>query len=444
AKVDIEYLQSLFEHGLPAENQQCEHCFVVEPTSARGENCNKDHPQGVGKLTTVPCLATWQIIIPVDLRAIPYYVLIAIGTHTHVPPPPSVVQGEYVEDLKDVLRPMLTPGLTRSQFLNSRALHVYLDQHGYRSIEDLHVAFANKDRVSSIIKSEKLSTFPYGGGLQSVVYEWRTRHQTPEIAYIRQIISGVSGNIIVCFFDEQAKILMDQKTFQIDMSYKRLQGKWAEILIAVFHGPHSRMLTLGRIVTDTDSRDISFLGFCAFFKLVGERTQKIVQWQHLHKKGFYGTTLDMCSKQMKGFGLYLQTMDMQQRDWRWQLASCTRFCLAHFTRSINTAAPTSSHSEDSVWSRMRSLCQVETAEDYNALCNLLIQSEESVSVKNWALNKKSPVIAAGIARCCSLMTLDTWNTLETHTNAAEQAGMKGYRTGIRVSLLEAIQKYDSY
>ena len=39
------------------------------------------------------------------------------------------------------------------------------------------------------------------------------------------------------------------------------------------------------------------------------------------------------------------------------------------------------------------------------------------------------------------MSKDVWNKLESHTNAAEQAGMKGYRTGIRVALLDAIRKY---
>ena len=71
-----------------------------------------------------------------------------------------------------------------AQLLNSSALKAYLGQQGYRSVKDLHIAFANKDRVSSIIKREKLTRFPYGGGVQGVVYEWRTRHQSPETVRI--------------------------------------------------------------------------------------------------------------------------------------------------------------------------------------------------------------------------------------------------------------------
>lgn len=67
-----------------------------------------------------------------------------------------------------------------AQFLNSPALDAFLKNQGYRSVEDLHLAFANKDRISAIIKRERLIKFPYGGGLQGVVYEWRTAHQNPE------------------------------------------------------------------------------------------------------------------------------------------------------------------------------------------------------------------------------------------------------------------------
>lgn len=65
-------------------------------------------------------------------------------------------------------------------FLNSDILKAYLNANGYRSVEDFHIAFTNKDRISTILKREKLNRFPYGGGLQGVVYEKRMRHQSPE------------------------------------------------------------------------------------------------------------------------------------------------------------------------------------------------------------------------------------------------------------------------
>ncbi|KAF1936295.1 hypothetical protein EJ02DRAFT_96673 [Clathrospora elynae] len=267
---------------------------------------------------------------------------------------------------------MLTPGLTRSQFLNSPQLKAFLSQRGFVSVEQWHSAFANKSRISTIIKREKMGRFPFAGGVEGVVYEWRTRHQIPETAYIRQVLSGISGDIIICFYDAQVKILFDQNTFQMDVSYKRLRGAWAEILIAVFHPRQNTLLTLGRIITNTSYSSMYQLGISSFFRLASERVGRPAQWRHLHGSGFYGVMLDMCSKQMSGLGRYLTSLDPAGRDWRWQLSNCTRFCLIHFTRTINTACgPSVPHQSDSVWGRMMASQNACTSEEYYSLLDLI-------------------------------------------------------------------------
>lgn len=70
---------------------------------------------------------------------------------------------------------------------------------------------------------------------------------------------------------------------------------------------------------------------------------------------------------------------------------------------------------------------------------MFIETEESIRIQNWARHKKHAVIAAGLVQCCSNVPKLIWDTLESHSNAAEQAGNKGYRTGIDLPLLEAIQ-----
>mgnify|MGYP006877411489 CR=1 FL=1 len=66
--------------------------------------------------------------------------------------------------------------------------------------------------------------------------------------------------------------------------------------------------------------------------------------------------------------------------------------------------------------------------------------EPSRACRQWALNKKNPTIAAGVVHACSNMTEEVWNKLESHSNAAEQAGNKSYKTGTGLSLLEGIQR----
>jgi hypothetical protein len=45
---------------------------------------------------------------------------------------------------------------------------VYLQKSGYDSVEDVHIAFANKSRIGCIVKMEKLLRFPTAMGLKGL------------------------------------------------------------------------------------------------------------------------------------------------------------------------------------------------------------------------------------------------------------------------------------
>ncbi|KAF2192986.1 hypothetical protein K469DRAFT_281494 [Zopfia rhizophila CBS 207.26] len=123
------------------------------------------------------------------------------------------------------------------------------------------------------------------------------------------------------------------------------------------------------------------LAFFYFFKLCSERAGKPVKWHHLHSEGWYSTTLDMCSKQIGGFGSYLSSINPQHRDWRWQLRSCTRFYKVHFIRSINNAVSNSKYTKDSPRGRIRALLNAKTPEEYHHLCELLMVKEEDLRIR---------------------------------------------------------------
>jgi hypothetical protein len=72
-----------------------------------------DHPQGIGQLITYACPVFYHIVIPNDIEMVPYFVLITFGTHNHIPPPPNLPLEDNIQDIEDIIRPMLTPGLTR-------------------------------------------------------------------------------------------------------------------------------------------------------------------------------------------------------------------------------------------------------------------------------------------------------------------------------------------
>ncbi|KAF1977741.1 hypothetical protein BU23DRAFT_272839 [Bimuria novae-zelandiae CBS 107.79] len=170
---------------------------------------------------------------------------------------------------------MLTPGLTRSQFLDLLQLAAFfLQSQGFHSIEDFNITFANKDRLDIIITEEKLINFPYDSGIGGVLYQQKHEDQFPERAYIRKVISTVSGTIVICIYDGAIRILHDQETFQMDMSYARCEPPWKEILLAIFHPGNGKLISLGRIFTDEESPEIYQLGLSAFFQICDERVRK--------------------------------------------------------------------------------------------------------------------------------------------------------------------------
>lgn len=434
--IDLEYLQQLFLHGLPQSSSTM--CNVIGPQTSNIKTC--DHPCGQGKMQRHDkCTVEYHIIIPDDLQRLPHFLLVAIGTHSHAPPPPFIPTQVSLEVCINILHPQLTPQTSRSDFLKSPQLLSYLKSKGHTSIVGFDNAFTNKDRIARLIARQKLACFPLGGDIEGVIFEWKANHQEPTTAYIRHITSSPFGTIIICFFDEQAKILLKQKTFQIDMSFKRLAGRWSEVLFAVFLQDHGKIITLGRIITDSEKSKMYEIAFTRFFSLVAERGGQPVRWFHLHTEGFYGITVDMDSKQMAGFGRYLSLVDPQHRGWQWQLISCQRFCQVHFMRSIHRACPLSPRVTDSPWGRLRSLLNVETQVEYYKLCDLIESNEALVAIKNWVKHKRHRIIAAGLVQSCSNIPKAVWNLLETTSNAAEQAGSKGYRTGTKLPLIEGVK-----
>ena len=79
---------------------------------------------------------------------------------------------------------------------------------------------------------------------------------------------------------------------------------------------------------------------------------------------------------------------------------------------------------------------------YRPLGNLLLTSleHESVDVQNWAIQKKSAVIRAGLNKSCSKIQPYYFDILRNHINAVEQSHQKSYASGKYLTLVEAVKK----
>jgi hypothetical protein len=63
-----------------------------------------------------------------------------------------------------------------------------------------------------------------------------------------------------------------------------------------------------------------------------------------------------------------------------------------------------------------------------------------MDVQNWAIQKKSAIIKAGLNKACSKIQPHYFDNLQNHTNAVEQSHQKSYASGKYLSLVEALKK----
>jgi hypothetical protein len=85
---------------------------------------------------------------------------------------------------------------------------------------------------------------------------------------------------------------------------------------------------------------------------------------------YSSTTLEVPTNYL-GLGRYLSEIDPQHQDITWQLQHIIIFCRVHFQRSILKAIGTNNHGSP-LWSRMMSLLDCKSEDDYDSLLGLLI------------------------------------------------------------------------
>jgi hypothetical protein len=75
------------------------------------------HPQGHGKLKKVPCKVVFDILVPIDPQACPYYIWASKGIHTHQPPPPIKTPGQILQGFVAVIKRQIDPNLSPGNYL---------------------------------------------------------------------------------------------------------------------------------------------------------------------------------------------------------------------------------------------------------------------------------------------------------------------------------------
>ena len=97
------------------------------------------------------------------------------------------------------------------------------------------------DRFSALIKKQMLFHYPEGREIQGVIREYRLNQSGKDWQYIQQIYQEQQQIMIVCFFKQQAEILLDLNSFEVDMSFKRIKMKGLnEVVLAAYLVEHGK------------------------------------------------------------------------------------------------------------------------------------------------------------------------------------------------------------
>lgn len=122
------------------------------------------------------------------------------------------------------------------KFLQSSALANLCRQHNQNHVAALHYSFANMNRFSTIIHKQRLLHYSKEREIQEVIHEYLTKHDKKmNYQYIQNVYHDEDKIMIICFFNQQAHMLLSLKIFEIDMSFKRIAIKnLNEIVFAVY------------------------------------------------------------------------------------------------------------------------------------------------------------------------------------------------------------------
>jgi hypothetical protein len=97
------------------------------------------------------------------------------------------------------------------------------------------------DRFSALIKKQNLLHYPEGREIQGVIREFVLNHRGKHSQYIQEIYHDNENVMIFCFFLQQAEILLNLSSFEVDMSFKRVKTKGLnEVVLASYIVEHGK------------------------------------------------------------------------------------------------------------------------------------------------------------------------------------------------------------
>lgn len=408
------------------------------------------HRNGVGKMKTQDCHVRFDFYIPLQWHRFPYMLLVGRGDHTHFPPPPTKLPYELQADLMACIADHNVLELTTRTLMLSPLLQVFLKKHGQEAIWGIHGSLAIGDRITALIRKQKLLSYPGGSDLAGVLREYQLdQSREPKEQWIRDIYFFDDERqyfMIICCTYEQAKAFQKQQHIEMDLAFKTVNGKTMVYSIAAYNSDARQINTYAYVYINLEKPWTYKILFQRLFQILGDVGRKPIIWAYQNglsdsSPGIRTVTLDMSKSQARGFGEYLVSKTQPKTkysglSWNEHLFYVMVFCETHIKRAFFKK-----------WRNHPAMAAVDQILRANSIHHVhaIIKdaSEAWPETAKWFKNKDVPWILAGMTKEASKIPINWWILAQHHTGSCESSHfMDNEAVGRKRSLLGAILGYD--
>lgn len=273
------------------------------------------HQNNIGSLLKRECPVKIDLFIPWAWNRFPFVLLVCRGNHSHFPPPPSKLPSLITKEITDAILEHDILSLTARSLMFSPRFGTLVKQYSTSALRHIHQTLHVEDRVTALIRKQKLFHYPHGTAVAGVYREFLFDQVKPvEEQWIREVFFFDDQRekfLIICCTYEQAKMFQSARHIEMDLAFKIVSGKTNVFSITSFNREARRINTYAYVFMNLETRSAYATMFGKLFKVLGDVGRKPVAWAYQlgggtdEAAGVRTVTLDMCKKQGPGTCLML-------------------------------------------------------------------------------------------------------------------------------------------
>ncbi|CAB4426177.1 unnamed protein product [Rhizophagus irregularis] len=320
------------------------------------------------------------------------------GTHNHPPPPPERTPVGIRDELQTMIQNIITSDdsvTPRSIIAKNNSINATFDKD---TLSEVHALLNNVDKLRTLVAKCYKNMHPYGQGNLGVMHSVQCKKFDMH-NYVRRIEQFEDGQtLILCMLDFQAKALQNLKCFQIDLTFKRVQGDINEFKVNSYDEMHKLILSYCRIYTNIFTANAYQRLFTQLFEVIENLSEKPVKFYHINGTGWECILGDLDPGQAKA---------------------------KKFDNEVHLLA--------------KSIPTRSSVEEVHE-CFKKLELYDNKRIIDWVQYYRQPYVLASLNKYISNMENEIWDRHENNTNIAEAAHAQANREGKQLKLLTAIMR----